>query len=83
MAFQLDNGAEAAETRTIGGPLTFDTTGDATFTAALETPDVASGGMLAVHDTDVLTHSIRIRSADGTLYYLMATTTVTNRTGGA
>lgn len=82
MAFQLDNGAEAEETRTIGGPLKFDTVGDATFTAALETPDVASGGMLAVHVTDALSHSIRIRSDDGTLYYLMATTTVSNRTGG-
>lgn len=45
-------------------------------------PTVASGGTLAVHITDAMTHSIRIRSAAGTLYYLMATTTVTNRTGG-
>lgn len=47
------------------------------------TPDVASGGVLAVHITDAMTHSIRVKSADGTLYYIMATTTVTNRTGGA
>lgn len=46
-------------------------------------PTVASGGTLAIHVTDAMTHSIRIKSAAGTLYYLMATTTVTNRTGGA
>ena len=46
------------------------------------TPTVASGGLLAVHTTDAMTHSIRIKSVAGTLYYLMATTTVTNRTGG-
>lgn len=46
-------------------------------------PNVASGGVLAAHITDAVSHSIRIKSANGTLYYLMATTTVTNRTGGA
>lgn len=46
-------------------------------------PTVASGGVLAVHVTDAMTHSIRIKSAAGTNYYLMATTTITNRTGGA
>lgn len=48
----------------------------------LRVPTVASGGVLAAHVTDAMTHSIRIRSDAGTLYYLMATTTVTNRTGG-
>lgn len=47
-----------------------------------QVPTVASGGVLAIHITDAMTHSIRIRSVAGTLYYLMATTTVTNRTGG-
>lgn len=46
-------------------------------------PNVASGGVLAAHITQTMTHSIRIKSADGTLYYLMATNVVTNRTGGA
>lgn len=45
-------------------------------------PNVASGGVLAIHITQVMSHSIRIKSADGTLYYLMATNVVTNRTGG-
>ena len=48
----------------------------------LSVPNVASGGVLAVHVTDAMTHTIRIQSADGTNYYIMCTTTVTNRTGG-
>lgn len=56
--------------------------GLATAEDVLSVPDVASGGVLAVHTTDALTHSIRIQSADGTNYYIMCSTTVTNRTGG-
>ena len=48
----------------------------------LSVPNVASGGVLAAHVTDAMTHTIRIQSADGTNYYIMCTTTVTNRTGG-
>ena len=43
----------------------------ATGESALEVPDVASGGPLAAHDTQAMSHSIRIKSADGTLYYIM------------
>lgn len=46
-------------------------------------PNVASGGVLAAHTTQTMTHSLRIKSADGTLYYVMITNVVTNRTGGA
>lgn len=46
-------------------------------------PNVASGGVLAAHITQVMSHSIRIKSADGTLYYVMVTNAATNRTGGA
>lgn len=60
----------------------FTNSGAVAFSRLFEVPNVASGGMLAAHVTDGISHSIRIRSADGTLYYLMATTTVTNRTGG-
>jgi hypothetical protein len=45
----------------------------------LSTPDAANGGVLAAHTTDAITHSIRIDSEDGTNYYVMCTTTVTNR----
>lgn len=61
------------------GSLTSGAVGDKLVTV----PNVASGGVLAVHITQVMSHSIRIRSVDGTLYYLMATNVVTNRTGGA
>lgn len=60
-----------------------DATSLATAEKVLNVPDVASGGVLAAHVTDAMTHSLRFQSADGTVYYLMATTTVSNRTGGA
>lgn len=56
--------------------------GLATAEDMLSVPDVASGGVLAVHTTQTITHSLRIQSADGTNYYIMLTDTVTNRTGG-
>lgn len=52
---------------------------------ALSVPNVASGGVLAIHGTtgNVGTHSIRIKSADGTLYYVLVSNSATGRTGGA
>ena len=71
---------------TLGGELVvvdaIDIEGLATAEDALSVPDVASGGVLAVHTTETITHSLRIQSADGTNYYIMLTDTVTNRTGG-
>lgn len=46
-------------------------------------PTVASAGLLAAHTTDALTHSIRCVDDAGTVFYIMCTTTATNRTGGA
>ncbi len=46
-------------------------------------PTVASAGLLAAHTTDAITHSIRCVDAAGTVFYIMCTTTATNRTGGA
>lgn len=40
----------------------------------------ATGGVLAPHVTDAMTHSIRCITDGGTAVYLMATTTATNRT---
>jgi hypothetical protein len=72
---------------TLGGELVVvdavDVEGLATAENVLSVPDVASGGVLAVHTTQTITHSLRIQSADGTNYYIMLTDTVTNRTGGA
>lgn len=61
----------------------FTNSGAVSFSRLFEVPTVASGGILAAHTTDAVTHSIRIMSAAGTLYYIMCTTTVSNRTGGA
>jgi hypothetical protein len=43
-------------------------------------PAIAAAGMVAVHETDAMTHSIRCMTSDGTAIFLMATTTGTNRT---
>ena len=50
--------------------------------ALFKVPSVVAetAGLFCAHTTDAMTHSIRIISAAGTAYYLMATTTVTNRT---
>jgi hypothetical protein len=57
-------------------------TGSVVLGKLLNLPAVASGGMVAAHTTDGITHSIRC-IAGSTVLYLMATTTVSNRTGGA
>jgi hypothetical protein len=46
-------------------------------------PTIASGGLLAAHTTDALSHSIRCVDDAGTVFYIMCTTTASNRTGGA
>jgi hypothetical protein len=63
--------------------LRFTNSGTGTISKLMEVPTVASAGIFAVHTTQVMTHSIRIRSAAGTVYYLMVTDAATNRTGGA
>lgn len=50
---------------------------------AFRFPDAASGGMVAAHTTQAMTHSVRVVTDDGTVLYLMATNDATNRTGGA
>lgn len=49
----------------------------------LSVPAPTSAGLFAVHTTDAITHSIRCVDSAGTVFYLMATTTSSNRTGGA
>lgn len=48
----------------------------------LRIPNVAAeaGGLFCVHTTQVMTHSIKIVSEDGTAYYIMCTDATTNRT---
>lgn len=50
---------------------------------AFRFPNVASAGMVAAHTTDAMSHSVRCVTDDGTVLYLMATNTSSNRTGGA
>jgi hypothetical protein len=45
----------------------------------LNIPNAANGSIFAAHITQTMTHSIRIRSADGTAYYVMVTNAATNR----
>lgn len=42
-------------------------------------PDPANGTILATHTDDPITHSIKCITANGTVLYLMATTTATHR----
>ncbi len=49
----------------------------------LRLPTVASAGLLAAHITDAISHSIRCVDEAGTVFYIMCTTTASNRTGGA
>lgn len=46
-------------------------------------PLASNSTLVATHITDAMTHSVRCVLADGTLVYLMATTTATNRGGGS
>jgi hypothetical protein len=45
----------------------------------LRLPTIGNGLMLAAHTTDAMTHSVRCVDDAGTVFYLMATTTATNR----
>jgi hypothetical protein len=45
----------------------------------METPNAANGTIFATHGTDAMTHSLKCETADGTAFYIMCTTTVTNR----
>ena len=54
-----------------------DKSDDSTLTALRAA--AANGTIFAAHTTQVLTHSIRIRNAAGTAFYLMVTDAATNR----
>jgi hypothetical protein len=72
-----------ADTIDLAGTPAIDLEDLVTAAEVLSVPDVASGGVLAAHVTQTMTHSIRIQSADGTQYWIMVTNAATNRTGGA
>lgn len=58
-------------------------TGSVALKKLFRLPTVASAGLLAAHVTDAMTHSIRCVDDAGTVFYIMCTTTSSNRTGGA
>ena len=45
----------------------------------LQIPEASNGTIFAAHTTQAMTHSIRIRDAAGTAYYVMVTNAATNR----
>lgn len=71
--------------RTALGTVLLDFTDTAALTAThlMELANVGTDTIFSAHGTDAMTHSIRIRSAAGTDYFLMVTSTETNRDDGA
>lgn len=57
----------------------FTDSGAVRFTNLFQMPNVSNGTIFAAHVTQVMSHSIKIVSDDGTAYYLMCTDTATNR----
>jgi hypothetical protein len=62
--------------------LRFTNTGASKSNNLMRIPNVAAeaGGLFCAHDTQAMTHSIRIVSEGGTPYYIMCTNASTNRT---
>lgn len=63
--------------------LRFTNSGAQVLSYLMNLPTTGSGLMMAPHTTQVMTDSIRIVMANGSVRYLMCTTDATNRTGGA
>lgn len=53
--------------------------GTGTWSNLLQIPAASNGTIFAAHTTQTMTHSIRIRDASGTAYYIMCTNAATNR----
>jgi hypothetical protein len=53
--------------------------GSVRVTNLFDVPNVSNGTIFAAHDTQTMTQSLKIRSADGTAYYIMCTDAATNR----
>ncbi len=73
-------GGKAARTAMGNALLKFtDSSVTASSARLLQLPDVSNGSVFAAHTTQTMTHSIRIKSATGTDYYIMCTNAATNR----
>jgi hypothetical protein len=80
-AVQADSDIGANNTMpTIHGFIRFTNSGSVSLSNLLVLPSApVNGSIFAAHVTDAMTHSIRVIDSAGTAYYLMATTTVSNR----
>lgn len=80
-ALQVDSNIGANNTMPAAHSfIRFSNAGSVSLDNLLQLPSApANGSIFAAHVTDAMTHSIRVIDSAGTAYYLMATTTVTNR----
>jgi hypothetical protein len=80
-AIQADSDIGASNTMpTVHGFIRFTNSGSVALSNLFVLPSAPSNGTIfAAHVTDAMTHSIRVIDSAGTAYYVMATTTVTNR----
>ncbi len=75
-------GGKSRRTALSGVLMSFTDSEVASTSSLLRVPNPSNSTIFAAHGTDAMTHSIRIKSAAGTSYFLMVTATATNR-GGA
>ena len=79
-ALQLDS--DIGANNTVGSAYSFirvTDSGSVRLGNLLNMPNAANGTILAAHVTDAMSHSIKFITANGTAYYIMCTTTATNR----
>ena len=82
-AIQADSDFASGGTWTNASFIRFTNSGTGTVTYLANVPTTGSGLIVAPHTTQVMTDSIRIVMADGSVRYIMCTTSSANRTGGA
>jgi hypothetical protein len=82
-AIQADSNFASGGTWTNTSFLRFTDSGTGTVAYLANVPTTGSGLLMAPHTTQVMTDSIRIIMADGSVRYIMCTTSAANRTGGA
>lgn len=79
-AIQIDSNIGTGNTMpTNHSFIRFNDTGAVRLSNLFQIPDASNGTIFAAHTTQVMSHSIRIISASGTVYYIMCTATATNR----
>ena len=82
-AIQADSNFASGGTWSNTSFIRFTNSGTGTVAYLANVPTTGSGLLMAPHTTQVMTDSIRIVMADGSVRYIMCTTSSANRTGGA